>query len=121
MQEMFAKFEDLFVHLKEYLDNRIAYTKLSAAEKSSKLFANLAAIFFSMLLLFFFIVFVSIAIAYALAKLTGEYYWGFLIVAGIYLLIGIFVWSAKEKLLRLPIMNALLKQLFKEEPEDEED
>lgn len=121
MQEIFSKIEELFIHLKEYIDNRIAYTKLSAAEKSSKIFANLIAILISILILFFFIVFLSVALAFALAKLTGEYYWGFLIVAGIYLLIGLIVWAAKEKLLRLPIMNTILKQLFKEEPEDEED
>ena len=121
MQETFSKLEELFAHLREYLDNRIAYTKLSVAEKSSKIFANLVAIIVSVLLLFFFVVFSSIALAFALAKLTGEYYWGFLIVAGIYLLAGIIVWIAKEKLLRLPIMNALLKQFFKEENEDEED
>lgn len=121
MQETFSKLEELFAHLKEYLDNRVAYTKLSVAEKSSKIFANLVAIFVSVLILFFFVVFASIALAFALARLTGEYYWGFLIVAGIYLLMGTIVWMAKEKLLRLPMMNALLKQFFKEESEDEED
>lgn len=121
MQETFSKLEELLAHLKEYLDNRIAYTKLSVAEKSSKIFANLVSIFVSVLILFFFVVFASIALAFALAKLTGEYYWGFLIVAGIYLLMGTIVWIAKEKLLRLPMMNALLKQFFKEESEDEED
>lgn len=117
MQETFSKVEDLVVHVKEYIDNRIASVKLSAAEKSSRLLANTIAVAVSLIIFVFFIVFAGISAAYAFAKLTGEYYWGFLIVAGIYLLIGIIVWLSREKILRLPIMNAMLRQLFKEEEE----
>ena len=67
-----------------------------------------------------FVIFSSVAVAFAFAKLTGEYYWGFLIVAGIYLLIGILVWSLKERILRMPIMNAILQQLFNEEEDSDE-
>ena len=44
-----------------------------------------------------------------------------LIVAGIYLLLGIIIWAARIKLLQLPIMNALLKEFFKDDESDEED
>ena len=40
--------------------------------------------------------------------------------AGIYLLIGILVWSLKERILRMPIMNAILQQLFNEEEDSDE-
>ena len=122
METTFAKVEEMAVHVKEYVNNRIASVKLSAAEKSSKLMANVIAIAITMMVFVFFVVFASIALAYAFASLTGEFYWGFLIVAGIYLLLGVLVWLMKEKLLRLPIMNAMLQLLFKEDDElDEED
>ena len=119
MEDSFAKAEDLAVHIKEYMNNRIESVKLSAAEKSSKMLANLIAMAAVLLVFLFVIVFASIALAYALAKLTGELYWGFLIVAGIYLLLGSLIWLLKEKILRFPIMNAMLHQLFKEDETDD--
>lgn len=120
MESSFSKAEELAAHIKEYLDTRIALFKISVAEKSSKLISNLVAVAFVLMVFVLFILFASIALAYAFAKLTGEYYWGFLIVAGIYLLSGMMIWMMKEKLLRMPIMNAMLKQLFKEAEPDEE-
>jgi predicted transporter len=120
MEETFAKVEDLAAHVKEYVNNRISSVKLSVAEKSSKMAANIIAMALVVLVFVFFIVFASIALAHVFAKLTGELYLGFLIVAGIYFLLGLLVWMMKERVLRLPIMNAMLQQLFKEEEADEE-
>ncbi len=121
MEEAFAKVEDMSAHIKEYVNNRMDSAKLNVAEKSSDLIAKIIAIAAAMLVFIFFILFASIALAYVFAKLTGEFYWGFLIVAGIYLLLGMMVWVAKERLLRLPIMNFMLQQLFKEEGEEDEE
>lgn len=118
MEQVFTKVEELADHVKEYVNNRITSVKLSIAEKSSELIA--AAIMIVVLLVgcMFFITLISIALAFAFAKITGEYYWGFLIVAGIYLLVGLFIWKTREKIIRLPIMNAMLKKLFKEEDKE---
>jgi hypothetical protein len=120
MEDTFARVEDLATHVKEYVNNRIASVKLSAAEKSSKLLANIIAMAAVVMVFVFFVVFASIALAYVFAKITGEYYWGFLIVSGIYLLLGTMVWILKEKILRLPIMNAMLQHLFKDNETDNE-
>jgi len=120
MENTFSKIEELAGHVKEYVDNRLASVKFSTAEKSSAVIANILAKSISLLIFFFVIGFASFALAYVLAKITGEYYWGFFIVAGIYLLIALLVWALKEKILRLPIMNAMLRQFFKNE-EDEKD
>jgi hypothetical protein len=43
-------------------------------------------------------------------------------VAGLYLLIGLIIWSGKRKMIQIPIMNSILAQWnLKEEEEDEED
>jgi energy-coupling factor transporter transmembrane protein EcfT len=121
MEKTFARVEELADHVKEYVNNRIASVKLSVAEKTSAVLSNIIAMIIVLTVFVFFIVFAGIALGFVFAKLTGEYYWGFLIVSGIYLLIGLLVWTLKEKLIRLPIMNAILQQLFKEEENDEQD
>ena len=118
MKDTFARVEEMTAHVKEYVNNRMASVKLNAAEKSSKLVANVIALAAVLIVFILFILFASIALAFAFARITGEFYWGFLIVAGIYLLLGILVWLMKEKIIQLPIMNTMLQQLFKEDEED---
>lgn len=117
MEKTFAKIDELVVHTKAYMNNQIDIVKLNAAEKGSKIMATVITMAISFLVFGLCIVFASFALAFVFAKLTGELYWGFLIVAGIYFLLGFFLWLLREKLLRIPILNALLKQLFKEEDE----
>ena len=117
MEKTFAKVDELADHVKAYLNNRIDTVKLNTAEKGSKMLANVLTLVSVLLVFGLCLVLASFALAFALAKLTGEIYWGFLIVAGIYLLLGTGLWVLREKLLKLPILNALLKQIFKEEDE----
>ena len=118
MEEIFAKAEELMSDVKEYVDNRLSSVKLNVAEKTSKVGSQIISVTIITIIFIFFLVFSSIALAFAFSRLTGEYYWGFAIVAGIYLLAGFALSAAKEKIIRLPLLNALLKQLFKNDEED---
>ncbi|MFM6924489.1 MAG: phage holin family protein [Ferruginibacter sp.] len=119
MEKAFEKIEELADNIKQYVNNRVDAVKLTAAEKSSAIIANLIAGLIVATVFMFFIVFASIALSLLLGNWIGSTWAGFLIVAGLYLLTGMIVWTAREKIIRLPIMNALIKQLFGEE--DEED
>ena len=119
MKETFAKVEEMADHIKEYMNNRITTVKLKTAEKSSKILAQIITLTIVLVIFLIFIVFAGIALAYALARLTGEFYWGFLIVAVLFLLLALLIWKTKEKLIRLPIMNTILHQLFNEQDNDE--
>jgi hypothetical protein len=71
------------------------------------------------LLFLFVIVFGSIAGAWALSDWIGKPYSGFLIVAGFYLLLGIIVWLTRGRFIRFPVMNAILKQLYNTDEEED--
>jgi protein-S-isoprenylcysteine O-methyltransferase Ste14 len=119
MEKAFAKVEELADTVKEYVNTRIESVKLNAAEKSSAIIANVLAAVIVALVFVFFIVFASIALSLVLGDWIGKEWAGFLIVACLYLLIGIIVWAARGRIIRLPVMNALIKQLFRDD--DEED
>jgi ABC-type uncharacterized transport system fused permease/ATPase subunit len=113
MEKAFAKAEELASSVKEYINTRIEAAKLNAAEKTSGIVANIIAAIIVTLFFLFCIVFASTAAAVSLGEWMGKPWAGFLIVAFLYFLTGIIVWAKKEKIIRLPIMNALIKQLFK--------
>jgi hypothetical protein len=119
MEKAFAKAEQLAASVKEYVNNRIESVKLNAAEKTSTVIANLAAGAVVVLVFTLFIVFASVALSVGLGAWMGKTWAGFAIVAFLYLLIGFIVWKARVKIIRLPVLNALIRQLFTSD--DEED
>ncbi|HEY6063281.1 MAG TPA: phage holin family protein [Chitinophagaceae bacterium] len=120
MEKAFARVEELADTIKEYVNTRIESVKLSAAEKSSALIANVMAGVIVAVVFLLFIIFASIALSFGLGEWIGKTWVGFLIVAFLYLFIGIVVWVGRGKIIRLPIMNALIRQLFRND-EDNED
>lgn len=122
MSDEFNRIESLLGQAKEYVNTRIAQFKLSVAEKISKTMATVIAGLVAALVFFLFLVFAGVAAAIALGQWTGYMWLGFLIIAAVYLLMAIIVWKAKDRLLALPIMNAIIGRLFdEEEVEDEKD
>jgi Putative Actinobacterial Holin-X, holin superfamily III len=120
MEKAFAKAEELAGTIKDYVNNRIESAKLNAAEKTSAVAANIIAATIAAMVLLIFVVLASIAIALVLGDLIGNTWAGFAIVACLYLFAAIWVWVARDKLIRFKIMNDLIEQLFKP-ADDEED
>lgn len=119
MSNSFEKWEGLTDHVKEYINTRVELTKLQIAEKTSLIISQVIAVTIVALFFLFVLVFGSIAGAWALSDWIGKPYAGFLIVAGIYLVLGIIVWIARGRLLRYPIMNAIIGQLQKKDDNHE--
>jgi hypothetical protein len=117
--EEFKKIESLIDKLRDYVNTRVAQLKLSVAEKISKAAALLIGFLIAALVFFLFFVLLSVAGAIALSEWLNNYWLGFLIVAGVVLIIGILLWNFREKWLQKPIMNILIQTLF-DNSEDEE-
>ncbi|MFZ9388483.1 MAG: phage holin family protein [Chitinophagaceae bacterium] len=122
MSEEFKNVESLVDQLRSYVNTRVAQTKLSVAEKASRLAAAMIAFVLAALVFFLFLVLLSMAVAIALGQWLGNMWLGYLIVAGLVLLLTGIIWLAKDRLIRIPLMNALLKSMFdKEEDDDDEE
>lgn len=118
MESTFARAEELAGNIREYVNSRIESVKLTAAEKSSGIIANLIAGLVLAVFFLLFILFGSIALAFGLGEWIGKTWAGFLIVACLYLLVALVAWFARGRIIRIPLMNALIKQLFKNDDEE---
>jgi uncharacterized membrane protein YdbT with pleckstrin-like domain len=118
--DAFERIEGLSQHVREYVQTRIEQTKLDIAEKTSLVIGNLIAVAVVMTLAVFVLIFGSIAGAWALGEWLNSTAAGFLIVAGIYLLIAIILWFARGPIIRFPVMNAIIRQLHKKEKDEPE-
>jgi len=119
MEKVFDKTEELAGNIKEYFNNRIDAMKLSAAEKTSAVIANLAAGFMAVFVFLLFIIFGGITLSFGLGEWIGKIWMGFLIVTCIYLFLGVIIWKLRKRIIQLPVMNALLEQLFKVDNEQD--
>jgi Putative Actinobacterial Holin-X, holin superfamily III len=121
MSEEFKKIESLLEQVKDYANTRVDKLKLSIAEKLSKTISDMIATMLAGLVFFAFVLFGSVAGAIALGQWLDKLWLGFLLVAGFYLVAGLIIWKAKNRLLRIPIMNSLIEKLFSNDSEDEKD
>jgi len=110
--EDFKKVEDLVDHVKEYVHVRVDEARLGLAERSSGVIATLIAGSVLTCIITLAFVFVFIAAALLLGRVLNDLALGFLIVAGFLALIGLIVWWGKRRLIRIPVMNAILDELF---------
>jgi uncharacterized membrane protein YqjE len=119
MDNLFSKAEALAGNLKEYVNTRIESLKLNAAEKSSKIIANGVAAIVVVVFVLFFVALGSIALSLVVGIWIGKTWTGFLVVGVFYLLLSIVIWAARGRLIRMPVMNAIIQQLFRDDEKDQ--
>lgn len=100
---------------KDYYEVKKKVIKLKAADALSESAGNTVAYIALAVIGLFTLMFFSISLALGLGWALGNNLWGFLIVTAIYITAGIVVYYRKEQMIRIPILNGLLKSLFKEE------
>lgn len=103
---------DIQENTKAYLDTTIAYYKLwgfRAAMKSTTLALKFFLIAICLLVV---LLFVSVAGALALGNSLGNYPLGFLIVAGVYLVLAFLLFLIKDKIVEGPILEKFSEIFF---------
>ncbi|MEO7524359.1 MAG: hypothetical protein ABIT58_09710 [Ferruginibacter sp.] len=105
--------EVLFETIKDYGQTNIDLVKLKAADRISDIVSSLVANFLVLLALSMFIVVLNIGIALLLGEVLGKSYYGFFVLAGFYLIVGLIFNSQKTKWFQTPIGDMLVKKIFK--------
>jgi membrane-bound ClpP family serine protease len=104
--------EELYQKLSEYADVRMNLFKLKSINKVSAFTSALltsvilAAIFSAILIC------ITIGAAFLIGQWVGKVYYGFFIVGGIYLIIGLVIYSMRDKLIKTKVSNKLIKELI---------
>ena len=97
----------------EYLDTKIELTKLKAINTSSDVLSNMVYLIVKILIIFLFVGFVSVALAILIGKTMGDYYYGFLIVGGFYLIVLLIIYVQRKKWIKEPVANGLINKMLK--------
>lgn len=115
LEELKENIEDIQKNTKAYVESNIAYYKLwgfKVAMKSTTLIFKFALIGICLMI---FLLFISVAGALALGDYFGNYVWGFLGVAGIYLILVFLLFLIKDKFVEGPILEKFSEIFFNED------
>lgn len=112
MENKTTSIEELFYKLKEYGDTRLDLFKLKSINKASGFFSSVIMGLILVVILLFVLAFISVGAALLIGSLLGKAFYGFFIIALLYLITGLILFSARQKILKAPISNKLIKQLM---------
>ncbi len=116
--------------IKTYINLKTELYTLILIERSSKIFSKFLAVIIFFFMMFFVLLFLSLAFVHWFAALTGELIASYLLVAFLYLLMGLLVYLFRRKLFLNPMLKGFTDELFEKEDlldkklnreEDEED
>lgn len=104
--------EEIVEDLKSYINTNMELYKMKATEKGAEIASQaiiniIIGVMVSMTLLF-----VSFALAYCLSEYFDKMYLGFLIVGGIYGVIGIFIYLSKDAWLKGTLVDNIIKSVY---------
>lgn len=103
--------QTLKVDIENYIEHKVDLVKLRTADKAGSIASGIIVGIAMARLVLFIMLFLSFSVAFAISEATEKYYLGFLIVAGFYILVTVLLLVLKEKLITMPIINAILKKL----------
>lgn len=104
--------EALIDSAKSYAETRFDLLKLKTIDKSSSFLSLVIALLVVILIGFIALMLLSVGIALLLGHWLGGSFYGFFIVAVLYLITGLVLYSNREKLLKSPLANAMIKNLL---------
>lgn len=107
-------------HLKEYFETRLELLKLQMAGSISRVTSTIIMALIVATLGITFLLFLNIAIAMLIADWLDNFFWGFLIVAGFYLVLLVLAVIFRKQLILNPILNKMINIFYPYDPEEEE-
>jgi len=112
MESAVKNIEVLYEKAKEYTQTTIELYKLIAVEKTAEVLASLVFRIAFLCLAAFFILFSSIGLSFYLGELLHSTAIGFLLVSFVYLILTILLYSFRDKWIKAPISNLIIKELL---------
>jgi len=113
MGNTFTKIEEIITHSKDLIATQIELYKLEIAEKSALVISSLILLLIGIIFFLLFLIFIRISFAYLISNYLQSNVLGFFIVGIFFLLINIFIFIKRNTFIRMPIINYILKVIFK--------
>lgn len=113
MEDKAKSLESLLNSATEYGKTTIELVKLKALDKTSDVVSSVVSHYVVLIILSSFMLFLNLGIAFWLGEILGKIFYGFLIIAGFYLITGVIIYFLMYKWLKKLVCNYVIKQMLK--------
>jgi hypothetical protein len=113
MDNIATNMEMLYEKAKDYTETSIELLRLNAIDKTADIVSSLFARLALVMVVAMFTLFINIALSLFIGNLLGEYYLGFLIVSGVYLILSLVIYFYSDKMIKIPLTNLVIAKLLK--------
>lgn len=106
--------EDLgetYGYLKAYVEKRVELARLGMIEKFAKAMSFLISLVAFLLIIGMVVLLLSLALGFYLSEVLGSNSLAFLILSGVYLVIGLLVFALRNPLIRNPLIGQAIRSL----------
>lgn len=117
IEKLYKDVNETFENIKSYFDLKIELFTIILYEKILKVFSSILAVIIIAIFLLFFIFFMSLAFVAWYGQETGSFAQGYLIAGLFYLILGIIIYLARNKIFLNPIIKKISKTIFNTENE----
>ena len=110
--EQNSQVESLLEKIKDYVETRIELLKLKAIDKSSGVISSILSFVVLAVFSLFFLILMSIGLALWIGDLLGKSYYGFFIVAFVYIIIGLVIFFGRKKWVKPPVEKIMINSFL---------
>lgn len=103
--------EELFQKLKEYGEVQLDLFKLKGINRISGFVSSVVTMFIVIALFSAVLLCITIGASILVGTWVGKIYYGFFIVGGIYFIIGLVIFSMRDKIIKTKVSDKLIKEL----------
>lgn len=105
------KVEKLFADVKEYAETKLDLAALNIQDKSSEILASAASVVTLGIAVLFVLLFLSLGAALIIGHVAHNTSIGFFSVAGFYLIVFILLFVYRDKWIKIPVVNSILRKI----------
>lgn len=113
--------EQLLAEVKNYVDLKLKYYKLSAVEKLSVVTGSAMSLMIFIVLMGVAVLLFFVALAVLVAGWVGSLVWGFVIMGGFCLLVALIFWAFRKNIFANSMVRMFSKIFFNHDEEDRDD
>lgn len=99
-------------YVQQYIEQKIELTKLEAAEKSAVLISEIITVISIVMIGSIFILLSTVTLALFLAQWLESYPLAFLIITGVYALLGLLFWLFRRSLVTNMVVGMVVSRFF---------
>jgi len=103
--------ERLVSNVKLYAESRIDLAIINVQDKISDVCGTIVSYLLIAVFAFFVLLFLSVGCAWYIGERTGDPSMGFFSLAGFYMLLVLVFYFAKDKLVKTPVVNSIIKKI----------